>query len=295
MKQAIEKLKTYIKENDLNVFDIAGMDKNGLIYEKIRPANSANNSYSVSKSFTGTAFGVAFDKGLLTPETLVLQFFTDKLPKTYDKKWESVQIKHLLTHTFGSDHGYLFEDQITNEDCDDWTKYVFTQPLNLNVGERLVYSNVGCYLTARIIEKVSGTPFDRFVREEIFDKLGFRYYGFITDHNGNALGASGMVLRTIDCAKFGYMYANSGVFDGKRVLSEEWVKLASTTAIIENGDREYTVACFWREPKHYTYYADGAYGQFIFIEPKKGYSIAVHAYIETPAPAREFAKILVKD
>ena len=284
MRNAIERLEKYILKNDLNVFDIAGMDDDGIYYKSLRPANSVNNSFSVSKSFTAAVVGAAIDRGLISLNDKVVDFFKGELPDGYDRRWNDVTLEHILIHAYGAEQGYMFQNEVIITD-ENWNKLIFSKPLKFNAGERMRYSNVGCYLAAQIVAKVFKKPFSDCIRELIFNPLGFKYYGIITDCDGNALAATGMVLRTEDCAKFGYMYAKGGLYGDKRILSEDWVRLAATTRIRESDGRGYTLGCMWRLDNEPSYFADGAYGQMIFIDPVKKYSVAVHSYTDTPVRA----------
>ena len=122
----IQKCKQIILENKLNPYFICEADSNyNIRKEMINPANPNCNCYSVAKAFTVMAIGMLYDKGLLTPESLLTDILSNHIPKNIDPKWHKVTIHHLMKHKVGFGCGML------DIDCEDASLYPSTDYLQL--------------------------------------------------------------------------------------------------------------------------------------------------------------------
>jgi len=128
---------------------------------------------SISKPFTATAVMKLEQQGKLKVTDPITQFF-DNVPD--DKK--AITIHHLLTHSAG-----LGEYHDTKGDFEEMTReeavqHIFDQKLKFKPGTDYAYSNSGFTLLAVIVEKVSGQPFKKFLKKEIFEPAGMTSTGF---------------------------------------------------------------------------------------------------------------------
>jgi len=125
---------------------------------------------SITKTFTSMAIMILKEEGKLS--------YDDTLPKYFSnipKRWNTITIKQLLTHTSGiPDRFYLigYGEGFKNEDI--LNRLIEHRLLDFMPGRRHKYSNSGYNLLAMIIEKVSGSPFRVFLKERIFDPLGMK-------------------------------------------------------------------------------------------------------------------------
>ena len=224
----ISKLVSAIKENNLNIYSIAIRDGGGIQTAQLLPANRCNNSYSVAKAFTMTAIGMLYDMKKLDINDKVFDILRDEFKDKYDKNWESVTLDNVLKHKVGFDSGFLDIDveDITGYKTDDFLHIVLSRPLPFPPGERFVYSDAAYYLLSRIVTKISGKKLDSFLRSALFGTLGFKELAWSRCPHGYPMGATGLYISSADMAKLGYVYANGGQYNGKTVVSEEWVALA---------------------------------------------------------------------
>jgi len=128
---------------------------------------------SISKPFTATAVMKLEQQGKLKVTDPITQFF-DNVPD--DKK--AIAVHHLLTHSAG-----LGEYHDTKGDFEEMTReeavqHIFDQKLKFKPGTDYAYSNSGFTLLAVIVEKVSGQPFKKFLKKEIFEPAGMTSTGF---------------------------------------------------------------------------------------------------------------------
>jgi CubicO group peptidase (beta-lactamase class C family) len=181
---------------------------------------------SVTKPVVAMAIGRLLDMGKLKS---LDQPASDFYPQwKTDEKRASITLRHLLTHTSGiGGAGDIPEEQYPAEMRKafvDLVSYGLNFPMTAAPGENWTYSNPAIYLLANIVAKASGKPTDTFVRDEFLKPMGISEWEWSKDPKGNVEGAGGLCLRTHDMAKFGVLMLDGGVWKGKRLLSETFVR-----------------------------------------------------------------------
>lgn len=266
--KTLDKMVEFINARRLNYFDLF-MYYDGEWYSRtLKALPSCQNCYSITKGFTAAAIGIAVDMGLLSVDDTVAKFFDI---------YENVTIHHLLTHTMGLEKGFLFEADRYKIATDDWLDYCLKQPLKHTPGEKTTYSNSNFYLLSRIIHKVSGLKLDDFLRAHLFKPLGINDCAWASCPQGYPQGGTGLYLSTKDMAKLGVLYLNNGVWDGKQVISKEWVK---------NATKSHTSPDYWAQfgyglvVKENGYQFAGAYNQFVYINTADKTVTAAHGYTD---------------
>lgn len=125
---------------------------------------------SVTKQFTATAILLLIEKGKLSLNDKLSQFLPD-YPKA-----DSVTIHMLLSHTSGLAMGFK-EIALSSMDKDSAYAEIKKIPYEFSPGAKSGYSNIGYYLLAKIIEKVSGEKYAVFLKKNIFEKVGMNNTG----------------------------------------------------------------------------------------------------------------------
>ena len=231
------------------------------------PDNPCNDIYSVSKVFTVTALGFLYDQGLWKPEDKICDLFRGKLPKQYDPKWEEVMLDHVIRHRIGVTEDFLDIDNydMTQFGSEDFLQLAFERPIPARPGVDYQYSDGAYYLLSRVVTELSGEKLDDFLRPRLLMPLHVREAAFSKGPMGYPIGATGMYVRTEDMAKLGEVYQNGGTFEGKRLLSKEWVELVF--------EREYELA----KMENGGYCKGGMNGQILYLSPH-GRVIAWQSY-----------------
>jgi len=136
---------------------------------------------SITKQFTAMAIAQLAERGQISFDAPIAKYLED-FPKDVGDK---VTIHNLLTHTSGipsftnsEDYQQIKMNKFSGEKLIAWLK---DKPLEFTPGEKYKYSNSGYFLLGYIIEKVSGKPYDQFLKENIFDPLGMKDSGY--DHS----------------------------------------------------------------------------------------------------------------
>lgn len=242
--------------------------------------------YSLSKSFTSTAIGFAESENLLSVNDKVMSFFPEDLPDTVSENLEKLEIRHLLSMSAGQEPDPTFSILTT----EDWVKTFFATPIVHEPGTKFLYNTAATYMLAAIIHKVSGENVVDFLKPRLFEPLAITGADWEIDPKGINTGGWGLRLKTEDLAKFGQLYLQNGVWNGKQVLPEGWVKEATSKKIDQNPDAtaEELAASdwlqgygykFWRS-RHNSFRGDGAYGQYVLVFPEEDAVIIITA--ETP-------------
>lgn len=270
----LEKITSQIRERNLNVFRTV-LYYNGVIEdETLIPAAPCQNCYSLSKSVTSLAVGIAQDMGLLDVNDLVIKYFRDELPAGYDKRLEQVTIAHLLTMSMGIDKGFLFESDRYNYSERNWVKLILSRPLDYEPGIKFTYSNSNYYMLSCLIHRAAELTMQEFLRRHLFDRLDINSYAWETCPCGEAMGATGLYMSTPDIARLGIMCLNGGMYDGKRIISSEYLAMATASRVnIDNIGYGYG---FWINK--YGYCGSGAFEQTLIVMPEKKIVFAAHAF-----------------
>lgn len=235
--------------------------------------------YSLSKSFTSTAIGMAVDEGLLNLDDKVVSFFPDDLPPNPNENLKNMTIKDLLIMGTGNHNDTLGPIKSSGEK--NWPKVFLAQPVEHKPGTYFRYNTGATYMCSAILQKVTGKTLVEFLKPRLFDPLGIEDYTWEKDPMGVNTGGYGLKVRTEDIAKFGQMYLQKGMWNGKRLLSEKWISMA-TSKQINNGsnpksdwNQGYGFQ-FWM-CRHNAYRGDGAFGQYCLVMPEQDMVIAIHS------------------
>jgi len=132
---------------------------------------------SITKQFTATAILILQDQGKLKVADLIGKYLSDA-----PKAWEKVTIHHLLTHTSGipsyTDDASYMKSMTKPETVESMIARFKDKPLAFEPGSKFHYDNSGYFLLGAIIDKVSGKPYEAFLKEAIFEPLGMTNTGY---------------------------------------------------------------------------------------------------------------------
>jgi|SRR5215469_9033589 len=201
---------------------------------------------SVSKTVTSAIYGVAvtrgdFKAGLDTP---VLKFFDVSKVKNLDDRKRRMTLKDVLTMTTGlewhEDLPYADprNDSSIMEASDDWVEYVIDRPMAEEPGKVFNYSSGATELLAYIFQKETGQDIDAYAEKYFFVPLGIKHHWKRT-YLGVVDTEGGLYLSGGDLAKIGYLYLQEGVWSGKQIISEEWVKKSLTPYVNAGSNFQY--------------------------------------------------------
>ncbi|TWD83359.1 CubicO group peptidase (beta-lactamase class C family) [Kribbella amoyensis] len=224
--------------------------------------------FSVSKSFTSMAVGLAIEAGLLTLDDKVVSFFTaDELPATIGEHLAAMEVRHLLTMTTGHS-----EDTVEALTRDRRMVRIF---LGLEVehapGTAFVYNSGATYMLSAILQRLTGERLLDYLRPRLFEPLGVTEATWDVSREGITTGGWGLSISTESLAKFGQFLLQRGEWEGRQLVPAAWIDEA-TAGQVDNSHRDtadWRVGYgyqFWRA-RHNAYRGDGAFGQFCLVLP----------------------------
>lgn len=234
--------------------------------------------YSLSKSFTSTAMGVAFDRGLVHEDDLVLSYFPAcRGLCESDERWSRLRLRHLMSMSTG--HAACVMPRMAF--APDSVRAFFESPLSFEPGEKFVYNTGATCLMAAIVREVTGMTVPEVLGREVFPALDIGAFAWKRCLDGSCQGGTGLALSCEEVAKLGLLYLGEGVYRGTRVLSREWTRLATGKRIDNagNGTPDWTHGYgyqFWRNAGE-GYRGDGAFGQVCAVLPESGVVAAMLA------------------
>ncbi len=266
-------IKAIEKERRANIHAIMCIKDGDVISECVHPGYSVNTwhlSHSMSKTITGIAIGMLVDDGLIDISTPVYHFFPGIQYK--DKLFEKITVEHLLTMRSGirfSEAGSITEAK--------WTDAFFASSCAFEPGTDFSYNSMNSYILAVIVVKVSGKSLFDFLEERLFKPLHIENKFWEKSAEGIEKGGWGLYMSAESWAKVGYMMLSGGVFEGKRIVSERWVKEASsikskTPETIGHYDYGYHM---WSSTDGESYLFNGMLGQNVWICPKNNIVVVV--------------------
>ncbi len=239
------------------------ISQNGkLVAEHLWEDDWRRNIYSASKSFTSCAVGIAQAEGLLSIDEKLTDAFKDDLPENVSENLSKATVRDLLTMCLGHAEGFLMGGQRPQMETEDWVRFSFAQPFVYAPGEKFVYNNVGPYLAGVLVQRRSGMNMVDYLMPRLFRPLGILRPTWETDPQGLTFGAGGLMLTVRELHKFGQLYLQNGVWEGKQLVPAEWVA-ESTRVQAENGQHGYGYL-FWGGEEN-TFRADGMYSQLSII------------------------------
>jgi CubicO group peptidase (beta-lactamase class C family) len=237
---------------------------------------------SSTKSFTSALVGIALDRGCLqSVDQKMMDFFPEFAEEIQDPRKEQITIRHLLQM-----RGGYPDEEFTGDYFDimffqgNWkfVPHLLDFPLSSDPGTKFHYSNLTSHLLGVIVTRACGQDLESYAQQYLFSPMDAELFGWQVDDDGYNWGFGEIYLTARNMAKFGQMYLDGGVYDGRQILSTDWVEASQqrySEKIIRGGilpwhgsfrDRGYGYQ-WWssRVGDHYFWYASGHGGNYIIL------------------------------
>lgn len=238
--------------------------------------------FSLSKSFTSTAVGFALREGRFSMDDAVVSFFADETPAEVNDLLAAMRVRHLLTMATGqaADTWSSMVDRADGK----WIKGFFEVPVVEAPGTHFVYNNGASYMLSAIVQRTTGMTVLDYLQARLFAPLGIEHAAWQESPEGITAGGIGLSLKTEDVAKFGQLYLQKGMWQGKQLLPEGWVEDATARHIASDGGieadwRQGYGYQFWRS-RHNGYRGDGVFGQWCIVMPDQDAVLAITSGID---------------
>jgi CubicO group peptidase (beta-lactamase class C family) len=297
----LEEMLGEIREGDLGYLDSLLLVKNGKVileeyfhgYEPGRLHDTA----SVTKSVTSALIGIAIEQGAIEG---VEQPIADLLPEyagviNSDPAKRALQLKHILTMSSGlewDEESYPYSHG--KNDCfqmklsGDAPEFALERPIIHEPGTNFQYACANTMLLSAIIEASTGLGVDEYAEEHLFRPLGISSYYW--DHYGDGLADTegGLSLAPVDMAKIGYLFLNQGSWNGRHIISPDWVEestgphIATGMLGAEYGYQWWRIEGIVEGQEVEAFFASGLGGQNIFVLPALDLVAVFTAPLNTP-------------
>lgn len=281
----VDKLKELKGNIDAAVFkkitSIAVIKNGKLLVEEYfngSARDSLHDPRSVGKSLSSTLTGIAIAEHYLKNEEEPLKDFYDlKSFDNYSPLKNEVTIKDLLTMSAVFDGNDDDGNSPGNEDnmypTPNWVKFALDLPVNtIRPKEKWHYFTAGVILLGDVLNKAVPGGLEKYADQKLFQPLHITHYQwqYTSQHVPNTAG--GILMKTLDFAKYGQLYQNNGEWKGRQLIPETWVaKTFSKQKILPDRPNEFYGYLFWNKTyrvagKDYeTYYCAGNGGNTIFV------------------------------
>ncbi len=243
--------------------------RHGKVIGEIHPApfkaEYSHALFSCSKTFTSAAIGIAISEHRLKLTDRLASFFPEQMPKEVSEWLSDITIEDLLTMR----SGFVCFDEVRSEHL-DWVRTYLNHPMNCKPGTKFQYDSLDTYLLSAIIQKVTGMTLLDYLKPRIFEPLHINNVKWEKSPEGINTAGWGLYLQSESLAKFGQLLLQQGKWDGKQLISAEWVK-AMMSPHVDNYYGYQMWMCEWPKAAR----ADGAYGQYIIVNPEQDMVVVI--------------------
>jgi CubicO group peptidase (beta-lactamase class C family) len=194
---------------------------------------------SVTKTVTSVLTGVAVAQKLIRPDQPVLPLFPKESPAKADERKQKITVEDLLRMESGLDCGYAPGEQELEQmkRSTNWVQFALSLPMKYDPGTHSSYCSPGYHLLGSAIGASAGMSEAEFGEKYLFGPLGIRDVVWASDPQSRTHGWGDSHLFPRDLAKIGYLYLHGGNWDGKQIVTGDWV--ARSTAAPTGGPGEH--------------------------------------------------------
>lgn len=264
---------TAIKQHDIRIHSLL-LVRNGYVildaYFFPFDRDNLHDLASVTKSVTSTLVGIAIDqRKIRSVNEPVANIFPRRTIANADEQKAKLTVENLLTMTSGL-ACQPKENELTLHqmmDSRDWLQFMLDLPMTAEPGQNFVYCSGGMHLLSGVISETTKMSALSFARSSLFEPLGIHDAVWPTDPNGNNYGWGDLHLHPRDMAKLGYLWLNHGMWDGKQIVSTDWVTNSTRVHAHTSSNSDYGYG-WWVRPKDKLYEAVGRGGQRITVLPE---------------------------
>jgi CubicO group peptidase (beta-lactamase class C family) len=270
-------LDEFLRETDTLAFVVVHEDR--LVRERYfggATRQSLQTSFSAAKSFVSTLVGIAIDAGLIKS---IEDPVTDYVPELTerDPDFRNITLRDLLTMSSGiryREGGFpsLGDDTYTYYGVDLRDIAINRVRMDGPPGITWQYNNYNALLLGLVLERATGTSVSNFMARRLWGPLGAEAdatWSLDSERSGFEKMESGVNARPVDYARFGLLFLHNGEWNGRRIVSADWVRAATGAEPATDSAYYHGYRYFWwlDVDRPGRYYAMGKYGQYIYIAP----------------------------
>ncbi|MFC1455923.1 serine hydrolase domain-containing protein [Microvirga arabica] len=248
-----------------------------------RPTNIKSASKTIMSALVGIAIEREVLQGVDQPVASILE---QSIPDDADPRVRQITIGHLLSMQAGLERtsGRNYGAWISSG---NWVRDALSRPFVDEPGGRMLYSTGSTHLLSAALTRASKRSTLELARDWLGEPLEIDVAPWTRDPQGIYLGGNEMALSPRALHRFGEMYRQGGMIDGKRVVPENWIRESWTprTSSPFTGD-SYGYGWFMRDMRgHKAHYAWGFGGQMLYVIPSLGLTVTMTS--DPTEPSRE--------
>jgi CubicO group peptidase (beta-lactamase class C family) len=273
-----KRLDEFLRDTDTLAFLVVHEDR--LVHERYfdgATRESLQTSFSVAKSFVSTLVGIAIDAGLIGS---VDDPVTDYVPElaSRDPRFRQITLRNLLMMSSGiryREGGFPWpfgDDTYTYYGVDLRDVALSRVRIDGPPGIAWQYNNYHPLLLGLVLERATGTSVSDFMARRLWQPLGAEAdatWSLDSERSGFEKLESGLNARPVDFARFGLLFLHDGEWNGQRIVSEDWVRVATGADPTADSAYYHGYRYFWwiDADSPGRFYALGKYGQYIYVAP----------------------------
>ena len=280
-------VKKFIQQAEEKGFYIlsAQIRKNGEIVDDWTrfAAKPRFETYSIAKTFAGIGVGIALEEGLITLDEKISNTFREESFDVSNENALNIRVLDLLTMTAGLSETMMWRDGYERKHVKDWVRFFYTNgKFDNKPGTTFLYNNACPYMLGALIQERAGQNLREYLRYRLFEPIGIHNVEWGSCPKGRTIAANALVLNSDELGQFGQLLINGGVYNGKRIVSEAYVKEMLTSYSITGefipGDKQVNAGYgyqIWIDSTNNAAYMWGIFGQYCVVLPEKNAVVTV--------------------
>jgi hypothetical protein len=265
--------------SDLETTGLLVLKEGRLVFERYWLGNDATTqsaSWSVGKSFVSALVGIAIDQGAIRCVEEAVSLYA---PMLRGGAYDGVRLKDVLQMSSGARWNEDYSDP--DSDINKWIRitadggsldaFAAGSVREREPGTLSRYNTTDTHVLGMVVRGATGRSLSEYLRENLWEPLGAEADAFwVVDSTGAEVAGGGLNAILRDYAKLGDLYLNGGVWNGRRIVSEAWVKASVTPDaphVMPTPESSGYGFQWWVPDDSATYAAIGTYNQFIWVDP----------------------------
>jgi len=261
-------------------------------------AATLRNTRSATKSITDVLIGIAIDEHKLSGvDAKVMALLPERARKMQnpDPRKSAITVEDFLTMSSPLECDDWNDASRGNEErmylVEDWTQFILDLPIRgrMHAGEQVEappygryfsYCTGGVFTLSEVLEKATGTRTDRYALEKLFRPLGIANAEWVYSPMNIPQTGGGLGLTSRDLLKIAQLYLDGGQWQGKRIVSEEWVRSSTRPHARIDETTEYGYLWWlksfkWGEKSYPAFFMSGNGGNKVVAIPELDMSVVI--------------------
>ncbi len=273
----------YLRDNGVTMHSMLLLRGNclfGEYYWKPFHRDFCHRMYSQTKSYVGIAIGLLEEEGKLSLDERIADCFPERLERELPEYLKHQTIRHMLTMTTAVSAPYWFH----TSEADRVREYLNSSAVHCPSGTLWAYDSPGTQVLSVLAEKRAGMPLLAYLKEKLFCHMDcFHTAEMLKTRNDDTWGDSALLCTGRDMLAFARFVMNGGVWNGKRLMNEAYLK-AATSALVNNNENGFATYDSW------------GYGYQIWCNAMNGFSfIGMGGQFTICVPDKDFIFVCMGD